>query len=103
MPSNFDLLRQAILERKQVTATYDGYYREMCPHTLGWKDGVRHVLSYQFAGESSQELPPEGQWKCMDVDGLSDVTLRDGDWHTGTRKTGKPQTCVDQVEATVGL
>jgi hypothetical protein len=95
MPSVYDLLCQAIAEKKQVLAVYDGFPREMCPHVLGWKDGVRHVFSYQFAGESSKGLPPEGQWKCMDVDGLSNVALRDGPWHTGIRKTGKPQSCVD--------
>jgi len=59
------------------------------------------VLSFQFAGESSKGLSPEGQWKCMDVDGLSQVSLRDGPWHTGTRKTNEPQRCVDQIEAEV--
>jgi len=95
MPSVYDLLYLAIKDRKQIIVEYDGYHREMCPHVLGWKGGVRHVLSFQFAGDSSQGLPPEGQWKCMDVDGLSGVVLRDGPWHTGTRKTSKPQSCVD--------
>jgi hypothetical protein len=100
-----DLLYQAIGEKKQVIADYDGYHREMCPHVLGWKNGVRHVFSYQFAGGSSQGLPPEGQWKCMDVDGLSNVSLREGPWHTGTRKTDKPQSCVDlnQIEREVAF
>ncbi len=95
MPSVYDLLYQAISQKKQVIAVYDGYPREMCPHVLGWKNGVRHVFSYQFAGGSSTGLPAEGQWKCMDVDGLSGVSLREGPWYTGTRKTDKPQSCVD--------
>lgn len=95
MPTVYELLYQAISEKKQILAVYDGYPREMCPHVLGWKNGVRHIFSFQFAGGSSQGLPPEGQWKCMDVDGLSNVSLRDGPWHTGTRKTDKPQSCVD--------
>jgi hypothetical protein len=101
MPDSYALVRQAILERKQIVADYDGYHREMCPHVLGMKDGVRHVLSYQFAGQSSKGLPSEGQWKCMDVDGLSQVSLREGPWFTGTRKTDKPQTCVDLQQINV--
>jgi len=100
MPSNADLLTEAINQKKQVTAYYDGLYREMCPHVMGWKNGAMHVLSYQFAGQSSSGLPPEGQWKCMDVDGLSQLTVRDGLWHTGTTH-GQPQTCVDQILAEV--
>jgi len=101
MPDTYSLVRQAILEKKQIIAEYDGYHREMCPHVLGMKNGVRHVLSYQFAGQTSEGLPPEGQWKCMDVDNLSQVLLRDGPWHTGVRKTNKPQRCVDLNEIDV--
>ena len=101
MASVYDLIRTAILCKKQVIAVYDGYPREMCPHVLGLKKGVRHVLSYQFGGESSRGLPPSGEWKCMQVDALSQVALRDGQWFTGTRKTNKPQSCVDQVDVEV--
>jgi hypothetical protein len=100
MPSKFDLLRQAILERKHVRANYDGYYREMCPHLMGLKDGVRHVLSFQFAGDSSRGLPPGGQWRCMDFDGLTILSIQDGPWHTGTSHT-KPQSCIDEIEVAV--
>lgn len=100
MPSNFDLLKQAILGRKQVSAMYDGYPREMCPHAMGWKTGVHHVLSFQFAGDSSRGLPPSGQWRCMDVDGLTNVSVHDGPWHTGPSHT-KPQNCIDQIEVEV--
>ncbi|HMI53190.1 MAG TPA: hypothetical protein VK525_16880 [Candidatus Saccharimonadales bacterium] len=97
MPSNYDLIYQAIKEKKPVTANYDGYSREMCPHVLGTKDGVMHVLSLQYAGGSSKGLPPGGQWKCMDVEGLSSITLTNGAWVTGPRKTDKPQSCVAEI------
>jgi hypothetical protein len=95
MPGIYSLLYQAIEEKKQVIAMYDGYLREMCPHVLGSKDGVRHVLLFQFAGDSNEGLPPGGQWICMDPDGLSDVSLREGSWFTGPRKIGKAEPCVD--------
>ena len=100
MPTNADLLIQAINERKQITGYYDGLYREMCPHVVGWKVPAHHVLSYQFAGDSSKGLAPEGEWKCMDVDGISQLALRDGPWRTGTTH-GKPQRCVDVIEAEI--
>jgi hypothetical protein len=101
MPSNTDLLVDAINQKSRVSCYYDGYYREMCPHVIGWKGGAHHVLSFQFAGDSSKGLPAGGEWKCMDVEGISQLQLAVGDFITGTRKTGKPQTCVDSIEATV--
>ncbi|HEV2383385.1 MAG TPA: hypothetical protein VG206_26785 [Terriglobia bacterium] len=100
MASNSELLRFAITNKKQIRAYYDGFHREMCPHAMGWKNEVHHVLSFQFAGQSSRPLPPEGQWKCMDVDGLTALAVVDGPWITGSNHS-KPQTCIDQIEVEV--
>src|SRR5579872_7175233 len=100
MASNADLLIEAIRDKKQVTCYYDNLYREICPHVIGWKHSAYHVLSYQFGGQSSRGLPPEGEWKCMNVNGISQLALRDGPWFTGTEHT-RPQTCVDQIELVV--
>jgi len=36
MPSSiYDLFAQAMLERKQIVCTYNGYRRELCPIILG--------------------------------------------------------------------
>jgi hypothetical protein len=100
MPNNYELLLMAIKNRQQVKGCYDGYYREMCPHAMGWKNGSHHVLSFQFAGESSRILPPGGQWKCMDIDGINIVSVSDGQWFTDSRHS-RPQTCIDQIEVEV--
>jgi hypothetical protein len=97
MASTADFLRDAIRNRKQVTCYYDSLYREMCPHAIGWKGSAYRVISFQFGGESSKGLPPGGQWKCMEVAGLTNVILRDGPWLTGASYT-KPQTCIDAIE-----
>lgn len=94
MATNAQILRTAIRNRQQVTGYYDGFYREMCPHAIGWKGSKYHVLSYQFAGQSSKALPPDGQWECMDVEGLSGLSAMNGPWHTGTSHT-RPATCFD--------
>jgi predicted DNA-binding transcriptional regulator YafY len=103
MPSStYDLLRDAILNRRQVTCEYQGYHREMCPHVLGIKNGVEHVLSYQFAGTGSHGLKPGGQWRCMDVDQIVNAASHAGQWHTGTSHT-QPQTCVDDIDVQVPI
>jgi hypothetical protein len=95
------IIRDAIVNRWQIVATYDRYVREMCPHVMGFKNGRRQVLFFQFAGGSTRGLPPGGQWRCIPIDGLSSVTSRQGEWHTDPRHT-KAQTCVDQIEVEVG-
>lgn len=97
---SYDLLRQAIAERKQVRCQYQGYERYICPHVIGRKGGREQVLAFQFAGGSRSGLPPEGQWRCMPVAGISGVQLIDGDWHTGAGHS-EPQTCVDEIDLEV--
>jgi len=101
MASNSELLRAAILEKMHVKAEYDGYHREMCPHALGRKGGVRHVFSFQFAGQSSGGLRPGGEWRCMEVDKLSNVSVTKGQWRTRDDYKGPPPSCIDQIEVEV--
>ena len=109
--STYDLIRQAILEKQQVLATYHEHRRELCPHVLGEKNGKPHALVYQFGGTSRRgPLGPDGSpenWRCMFVDELSDVRLRAGEWHTARPTPGAapedrtPQTCVETVDVRV--
>ena len=71
-------------------------FREMCPHAIGVKNGVKHVLFYQFGGKSSKGLPKGGAWRCMELSRLRNVQIREGKWHTGSSHK-KPNTCVDRV------
>jgi hypothetical protein len=97
----YSLIREAILSRRQILATYDGHDREMCPHVLGrTKDGRAQALFFQFAGTSSRGLPPGGDWRCMPVDGLEDVAIGAGEWHTAPNYSGT-QTCVELVDVEV--
>lgn len=99
-PDTYGMLRNAIINKRQVTCSYQGHYREMCPHVLGHKDGDAQVLSYQFGGQSRSGLPAGGEWRCMKVAEIEDVTVQEGDWYTGHTHT-QPQTCVDQVDVEV--
>lgn len=98
-----ELIVDAIRNKQQVLATYDGYDREMCPHVLGYKGGTLQALFYQFGGfSSSGAISPgsPGNWRCMVLSKLSDVRVQDGPWHTAPNHT-RPQTCVDTVIAEV--
>ena len=62
----YELIKDAIINKKQVYADYDGYPRELCPHVLGTKNGVPQALFYQFGGSSSRGLKGDrSDWKCM--------------------------------------
>lgn len=101
----YELLKQAILKKQQVIATYDGFHREMCPHTLGYKNGRAHCLFYQFGGQSSSGpiIPgSDKNWRCIPVDRLSNLVIQDGPWHTGTRHTRR-QSCIDVIDVEVSF
>ncbi|MEJ4046215.1 hypothetical protein [Erwinia sp. SLM-02] len=103
MSSNYEIIARAIREKLQITAYYQGYYREMCPHALGSKNGRQQALFYQFAGESSRGAVLPGatsNWRCIPVDGLTDVTLRPGTWHSAENHS-QAQTCVDIIDIEV--
>lgn len=96
----YQLIRQAILGRKIVVATYKGHVRVMCPHVIGRKNGKEHAFFYQFAGGSERGLGPDGSnenWRCIDISLLSNVSVREGAWHTCRSGTDK-QACIDQVD-----
>ena len=98
------MVREAILRKQVIVATYKGHKRLMCPHVIGrGKGGRPQALFYQFGGTSESGLGPPGSpqnWRCLPIDGLSEVSVTDGDWHTCTRHT-REQTCVNVVDVEV--
>ncbi len=97
----YSIIRDAILNKYQITANYQGHYREMCPHVIGrGPNGDQQALFYQFGGTSSRGLPPLGAWRCCRIAELAVIQARAGDWHTGPRHT-RPQTCVSEIDAEV--
>jgi hypothetical protein len=104
MPSrNYAIIRQAIIDKQQITATYHGLRREMCPHVIGTTDGREHALFYQFGGHSSRGLSFDGSpdnWRCMFVDELFHVTARPGRWHSAPEHT-RHNNCVQAVDKVV--
>jgi hypothetical protein len=100
MSDAYSLVRQAILDKDQITATYKGHLREMCPHAIGMKNGRPQALFFQFGGTSSSGLPPDGEWRCIPIEGLDDIVIEAGEWHTAPNHS-QPQTCVDVIDVEV--
>jgi hypothetical protein len=98
MPSRtYELFREAMARRRQVLCTYGGHRRELCPIILGHSNGEEKALTFQFAGSSSSELPPAGEWRCLRLARVEDVELREGRWHAGSSHR-QPQGCVEVVD-----
>ena len=93
----YQMLAEAIAAKLQVVARYHGEARVFSPHALGTKRGAAHVLVYQFAGGSRSGLPPEGEWRCLNLDELTDVRMEPGAWHTAPN-VFNPQSCLDEIE-----
>jgi hypothetical protein len=100
--ATYQVFRQAILNKQQVTCMYNGLYREICPHTLGHTSGREQALSFQFAGQSSKGLPPSGEWRCMKLDDVVNAKIKDGPWYTADDHS-RPQTCVKQIDLEVAF
>lgn len=102
--SVLDTIRQAIRGKQQISAYYDGYYRELCPHALGVKGGsVWNVLSVQVGGESGSRgmvTPSTRGWTSMHVHELSGVTVIQGNFYTLDNHT-QPSTCFDLIDTEV--
>ena len=93
----YTILAEAISSKQQVVARYHDEERIFSPHALGAKRGVAHVLVYQYAGGSRTGLPPGGEWRCLNLEELSDIRLEPGAWRTA-ENVFNPQTCLDEVE-----
>lgn len=102
--STYQLVRQAVLTRSAIIATYNGHVRHMSPHVVGMKNGKEHTLCYQFGGTSSSELKPDGSpdnWRCIAIDKLQSVSLHPaGGFHTAANHSTQ-QSCVDEIDVEV--
>ncbi|HTT75792.1 MAG TPA: hypothetical protein VMF50_07395 [Candidatus Binataceae bacterium] len=95
--SDYMTIRDAVIKQLTITAYYDGFPREFCPHAIGTKGGEQRVLGYQFGGGSKNGLQPGGQWRCFVISRLENIRTRRGAWHTGSSHR-RPQACIDYVD-----
>lgn len=101
----YQLLRQALLTQHSCFCVYDGLERYFCPHVIGRKKGVEQVLVWQYGGlTSSGPITPPGQWKCLKIANMQQLTTVNQPWHVGEPgKTGQQTSCVDQIDQQILL
>jgi hypothetical protein len=93
----------AIRERKQITCTFDGKYREACPIILGYgADGSERVLVFQFGGETSPHAKLPG-WRSFFVSDVHGLKLRDGAWIEGLTRRRQPQSHIQFVDVDANI
>lgn len=101
----YNTIKKAIENKQQVFGVYNGRYRALCPHVLGFTNGKAQALFYQFAGESNSKPIEAGSprnWRCMELDLLEIAEVKDGDWYTANNHMF-PQHCVQNVEVQVNF
>jgi hypothetical protein len=82
--TNYQLIREAIQNRRCLDATYENYLRYFCPHRLG-KDrtGKEIVEVFQYGGGCPGGLPYDGKWCSFEVSALHAVRSNADHWRIG--------------------
>jgi hypothetical protein len=100
--STYETIRDAIKTKQPIEAMYEGHSRVMCPYALGHgKDRRERVLVYQISGGSRKGLPPQGQWKCLILDKLTNVLPHSGSWPNVINWNDQKQSCLDRIDVEV--
>jgi hypothetical protein len=98
---SYTVVHQAILDRRSLTARYDGAVLHFSPHALGrHKDKSLRVVAFQYAGRGPASPAPGevdlGRWRCLSLARLKRVAPNLDGWHSGHDRR-QPLHCVVQV------
>jgi hypothetical protein len=82
---DYETIRQAIIDRRSLTCTYDTCTRLFSPHILGKSlDGREFVIGFQYAGKRGDgPLSPGGEWCSFYLDEISRLRLNGDRWVAG--------------------
>lgn len=81
----YQIIRQAIVDRRCASALYEDYVRVFCPRTIGKdKTGTEIVAAFQYGGGCLGGLPLGGKWCCFRVSDIDLISITDDAWRTGT-------------------
>jgi hypothetical protein len=98
LASTYQIIRQAVLDHRPLTALYDARIRRFCPHAAGLdKAGTLRVLGLQYGGDSTSALPPGGDWRCFRLTGLADVRPNRDRWRTKPGHS-RANSCIVQID-----
>lgn len=80
-PPAYELLAEAISDRRRVVAYYHGHERVICPHVLGYSNRRAKLLALQCAGTTSSGPLPRSvssRWRAMFVDEIERPAIVEG-------------------------
>ena len=86
IPTSWNVLHEALADRRAVRATYHDRLRIICPHALGWKNARAKVLVYQTSILGPHDHNPRG-WRSLFIDEIHDAILSDDPWTTAENFT----------------
>jgi hypothetical protein len=94
----YAMIKQAIEQRRSLTAYYENYVRHFSPHILGLdRQSWPSTIGWQYGGGGKGGLPASGTWCFFHVWGLTDLRRNDDPWMTGTSR-GKPRHLIPKVD-----
>jgi hypothetical protein len=81
----YQIIRQAIVDRRCASALYENYVRVFCPRTIG-KDaaGTDVVEVFQYGGGCPGGLPFSGKWCSFRVADVDCISINGDVWQAGT-------------------
>jgi hypothetical protein len=80
----YQIIRQAIVDRRCMSALYEYYVRVFCPRTIGKDEtGTEVVEVFQYGGGCPGGLPRDGQWCCFRVGDIDWISTNGDAWRTG--------------------
>jgi hypothetical protein len=100
IPTAWNVLHQAINQRRAVTATYHDRLRVICPHALGWKNGRAKALVYQTAIIGPPPPHDPRGWRSLFVDEIQNPNITDDQWQTANNYTAHT-TGIDTIAAAI--
>lgn len=76
---SFELIKDAMAQKKQLSCQYHGYTRAFCAYLLGkTKYGKERALALLVRNTPSGALA--AGWECLDLDHVWNVKAEDGPW-----------------------
>lgn len=85
------VIRQAIINKKLITFSYQGHQRVVEPHILGVKDGDRQILGYQIAG-TSKSGKPLPDWRRFSIEEMLRIEMDTRSFLGAREYTGRHDT-----------
>lgn len=95
---NYSIVRQAIVNRYCLTATYKNHELKFSPYALGRSaSGDLSVMALQYEGLSSNVALAVGEWRCFRINALTDLRKNNDHWRVAPDRS-RPMTCVARVD-----